>query len=240
MTDLTIIEIAKLAAVITGGGYKRAATKEAAAKRFLAVAAEKGIEDAAKFLGPDYDFATAQHVLFERMKGGHASIAEVQAAEAAELEITDPEALEDAAAFHGKLVANGGTNDGMGQMMPTTNTTTETILNAIATIRAASADALAAAVLNEEPAIAAAAEMLRSGVVPAHRAPRERKPRAEGPNKRQIAADLLKRPEGCTAKEILEATGWPAVSVPAIAKASGLTLRQEKDGRSSRYFGTEA
>jgi hypothetical protein len=65
--------------------------------------------------------------------------------------------------------------------------------------------------------------------------------RAPGePTKREIAAALLTRPEGTTAKEILYATGWPAVSVPAIAKASGLTLRQEKDGKTTRYYGTPA
>ena len=44
-------------------------------------------------------------------------------------------------------------------------------------------------------------------------------------------ASLLRGPDGCTTREILEAPGWPAVSVPAIAKASKLTLQKE-DGRS--------
>ena len=66
------------------------------------------------------------------------------------------------------------------------------------------------------------------------------KPRSGGPTKREIAAGLLQRPEGTTTREILDATGWPAVSVPAIAKASGLTLRQEKDGKVTRYFGQAA
>ena len=56
------------------------------------------------------------------------------------------------------------------------------------------------------------------------------------PSKREIAAGLLTRPEGTTTREILDATGWPAVSVPAIAKASGLTLKHQKDGRVTRYF----
>lgn len=64
--------------------------------------------------------------------------------------------------------------------------------------------------------------------------------RAGGPTKREIAADLLKRKEGCTTREILDATGWPAVSVPAIAKASGLKLSQTKDGRTTTYFGVPA
>mgnify|MGYP001263606364 CR=1 FL=1 len=59
-----------------------------------------------------------------------------------------------------------------------------------------------------------------------------------GPNKRELAAALLTRPNGANAREIMDATGWPAVSVPALAKASRLTLRQEKDGKVTRYYGT--
>lgn len=61
---------------------------------------------------------------------------------------------------------------------------------------------------------------------------------ARGPNKRERAAGLLTRPGGATAREILDVTGWPAVSVPALAKASRVTLRQEKDGKVTRYYGT--
>jgi hypothetical protein len=57
-----------------------------------------------------------------------------------------------------------------------------------------------------------------------------------GPTKTSIAVDLLKRKEGTTTREILDATGWPAVSVPAIAARADLTLRQEKDGRVTRYW----
>lgn len=42
-TTLTAVEVAKLSALITGGGYKRSATKEAAVARFLKVAADAGI-----------------------------------------------------------------------------------------------------------------------------------------------------------------------------------------------------
>lgn len=67
-----------------------------------------------------------------------------------------------------------------------------------------------------------------------------RKPTAkrEGPTKRQLAADLLLREEGTTSREILEATGWPSVSIPAIAKASNISLRKVKDGSTTRYFGS--
>lgn len=65
-----------------------------------------------------------------------------------------------------------------------------------------------------------------------------REPRSTGPNKREQAAALLTREGGATSREILDVTGWPAVSVPALAKASKLSLRQEKDGKVTRYFGT--
>lgn len=69
---------------------------------------------------------------------------------------------------------------------------------------------------------------------------RERKPREprEG-NKRDLCAALLQREDGVTTRELLDATGWPAISVPAVAKASGLTLRKEKrEGQPTLYFGT--
>jgi hypothetical protein len=49
---------------------------------------------------------------------------------------------------------------------------------------------------------------------------------------------LLQRKNGCTTEEILELTGWPAVSVPAMAKACGLKLRKERQpGERTRYWG---
>lgn len=56
-------------------------------------------------------------------------------------------------------------------------------------------------------------------------------------SKLEIVADLLKRPEGCTTAEALAATGWPTISMPQQAKAAGLTLSKEKDGKVSRYRG---
>jgi hypothetical protein len=61
-------------------------------------------------------------------------------------------------------------------------------------------------------------------------------------SKTEIVANLLKRKSGCTRVDILEATGWPAVSVPAMAKAAGLKLRKEKmddsPGKPTRYYGS--
>jgi hypothetical protein len=60
-------------------------------------------------------------------------------------------------------------------------------------------------------------------------------------SKTELIAGLLTRAKGCTGAEILEATGWPTVSVPAQAKAAGLKLRKEKaKGEPTRYYGTAA
>lgn len=63
-----------------------------------------------------------------------------------------------------------------------------------------------------------------------------RAPKSEGGvragSKLETIVGLLKRPQGCTTADVLEATGWPAVSMPQQAKAAGLTLKKEKvDGR---------
>lgn len=54
---------------------------------------------------------------------------------------------------------------------------------------------------------------------------------------------LLLRKTGCTRKDILEKTGWPSVSVQAMAKACGLKLHQEKaedkPGKPTVYYGSE-
>lgn len=71
-------------------------------------------------------------------------------------------------------------------------------------------------------------------------APKPRATRKDGGDtKRSTAAALLTRPEGTTLKEILDATGWPSISIPQLAKASNLVLRKEKEkGSPTRYFGT--
>ncbi len=67
------------------------------------------------------------------------------------------------------------------------------------------------------------------------------KKKSDGPRgeKTLMVKKLLERKSGCTRKDILEATGWPAVSVQAMAKSCGLKLRQEKEkGKPTVYFGT--
>ena len=59
----------------------------------------------------------------------------------------------------------------------------------------------------------------------------------EPDSKKAIVAGLLKRKKGCTGKEVKEATGWPSVSMPALAKSCGLKLRKEKTDRGMRYYG---
>ncbi|GAA2888010.1 hypothetical protein GGQ99_004781 [Aminobacter niigataensis] len=63
-TNLSSIEIAKLSAVITGGGYRRSNTKDAAVGRFLNIAngAKIGIDDATAVLAAA-DFEAASEAL---------------------------------------------------------------------------------------------------------------------------------------------------------------------------------
>ncbi len=58
-------------------------------------------------------------------------------------------------------------------------------------------------------------------------------------SKAQMIADLLLRKEGCTTKDVLAATGWPAVSMPQQAKVAGLQLRKEKVEGVMRYWGSK-
>lgn len=64
------------------------------------------------------------------------------------------------------------------------------------------------------------------------------KPREGKRTKLDIVRELLLRPEGCTRQEILDATGWPTVSVPANAATLKLSLTKEKKpGEVMRYWG---
>jgi len=58
---------------------------------------------------------------------------------------------------------------------------------------------------------------------------------AKKESKVDTIAALLKRKEGCTTADVLKATGWPSVSMPAQAKAAGLKLKKDKDGKVTRY-----
>lgn len=70
-TAFSAVDVAKLTAVILGDReHKRANSKEAAIKRYLEVAGDHGVEDPARYLGPDFDFKAAEHCLFELRKGG--------------------------------------------------------------------------------------------------------------------------------------------------------------------------
>jgi Protein of unknown function (DUF3489) len=61
-----------------------------------------------------------------------------------------------------------------------------------------------------------------------------RAPRAG--SKLEIINRMLHRKNGCTAKEVMTACEWPAVSMPQQAKALGLKLKSEKVGKSKRYW----
>ena len=53
--------------------------------------------------------------------------------------------------------------------------------------------------------------------------------------KKALAARLLEK--GVTTKEMLKALGWPAISMPAMAKSVGMKLERTKEGRVTRYKG---
>jgi hypothetical protein len=58
-------------------------------------------------------------------------------------------------------------------------------------------------------------------------------------SKTAIIHGLLSRKSGCTAAEVLAATGWPSVSMPAMAKACGLKLRKDKEkGQLTQFYGS--
>lgn len=54
-------------------------------------------------------------------------------------------------------------------------------------------------------------------------------------SKLEIIVGLLKRPEGCTTKEVLAATNWPTVSMPQQAALAGIKLVKEKFDGVTRY-----
>ena len=55
-------------------------------------------------------------------------------------------------------------------------------------------------------------------------------------SKLEIIKKMLNRKQGCTAKEVMAACEWPAVSMPQQAKALGIKLKTEKVGRTTRYW----
>ena len=61
-----------------------------------------------------------------------------------------------------------------------------------------------------------------------------RTPRAG--SKLEIISKMLRRKNGCTAKEVMEACGWPSVSMNQQAKALGVKLKTEKVGKATRYW----
>jgi hypothetical protein len=87
---------------------------------------------------------------------------------------------------------------------------------------------------------ATSADSLQIPAVKKARTPRptQQQPKARDGSKREAIAALLLREEGCTTQDILDATGWPTVTVPGQAAALGIKLRKVKEGRATRYFGT--
>jgi hypothetical protein len=73
----------------------------------------------------------------------------------------------------------------------------------------------------------------------AGKAPTKTAGASSGKTKTALVGELLTRKEGCTTADVLALTGWPSVSLPAQAKACGLTLRKEKVGSVTRYWGSK-
>lgn len=71
-------EIAKLAAMITGGGFKRSKSKTVAEARFIKIATEAGFANAADIVRGPFDFA--EHVIREKLAGKALTIDEVKGA----------------------------------------------------------------------------------------------------------------------------------------------------------------
>ena len=85
--------------------------------------------------------------------------------------------------------------------------------------------------------------MRGAGVGAARHEAGEGRGRAEGEEKRHQdrggGRAASRGSSGCTSREVLDLTGWPAVSMPAMAKACGVALRKEKTpGEPTRYFGS--
>lgn len=64
--------------------------------------------------------------------------------------------------------------------------------------------------------------------------------RARRGSKARIIGDLLLRPEGTTAAEVMRTVGWPSVSIPQQARLCGLRVTRHRMGRSVRYYARAA
>lgn len=61
--------------------------------------------------------------------------------------------------------------------------------------------------------------------------------RAPASDRYEALRTLMTRPQGCTTAEALQVLGWPAVSMPAMARRLGLELKKEKIEGVTRYRG---
>lgn len=60
--------------------------------------------------------------------------------------------------------------------------------------------------------------------------------RARYGSKAHTIGNLLLRPTGVSASEVMAATGWPSVSIPQQARLCGLRVSRERMGRTVRYY----
>lgn len=218
-TSLKGAELCRLTAVITGGATKRAATTAAAWTRLLNVADQFGLpgEKVARIVEKATDLTAAEDSLRALIESAT---------------VTAASAVAILAPSSGVKIGKPGpvkTDDEMPDFMHRTGDPAE---------EAAVADHWRK--VSERNRAAQEEEMRKN--VETKKPTSAAKPRAKrepgATNKNGLIASLLIRPEGCTCADILEATGWPTVSVPQQAKIAKLTLRKEKlKGEPTRYWG---
>jgi hypothetical protein len=252
MTTLSTSQICTLIQTVTGAGAGRAASKEVAAKRFLKATEEKGIYGPAILQAETFEAAEA--ALAAAMRPEPAAAFEAPADEL-RAQTTRPQAATEEDEGIPEFLLRGQrareaskpaaaeqpaleTKKGKAAPLTLSDAETAAVEAGIAAYAAAAdrSDDMIREMLREafQAGVSAKARKVRA----AKKVKTTREPGA--PSKKEVVKNLLLRPEGTTAAEIMAATGWPSVSVPQQARSAGLTLRMEKDGRSTRYFATEA
>lgn len=222
-TSLKGVEISRLTAVILGGATKRSANSAAAFSRLMSVAGEHGLPPAkvAKIVETATDLTSAEdnlRALIDSAKGSATSALAILAgkpetAKAPTVKKLD-EKMPDFLHRTGDPAQEAEVADHWRKVAERNRQTTEAEL---------------AKRMNETP----------KGKPATEAKPRAGGKREPGVNKNSLIAVLLTRAEGCTNADILEATGWPTVSVPQQAKIAKLNLRKEKlKGEPTRYWGT--
>ncbi len=111
---------------------------------------------------------------------------------------------------------------------------------AVATPQAEVEDSVSTEPQQEAPPVTTKAKRTKKAPANGHaKAPKAKTKAPKGDHGAKTAAigKLLARKNGCTTADVLELTGWPSVSMPAIAKNLKVKLRKEKEkGARTRYY----